>query len=142
MTRWIALIACLAAMAPLLAGAQAPFGPADKAAVRAVIEDQLAAFQRDDAAAAFDHAAPAIKTMFETPERFMAMVRQGYQPVYRPRHVAFGDFAMLDGRPTQIVRIIGPDAQPVTAHYLMERQADGSWLIGGCVLIAEPGAAA
>src|ERR1700756_3001229 len=64
---------------------------ADRGAIRAVVEDQLAAFQRDDGAAAFAFASPGIQAEFGTVENFMAMVRSGYQPVYRPREVAFGD---------------------------------------------------
>ena len=49
-----------------------------------VIDGQIAAFARDDGAAAFEYATPDIQRMFGTPDRFMEMARAGFQPVYRP----------------------------------------------------------
>ncbi|MCH8931319.1 MAG: DUF4864 domain-containing protein, partial [Proteobacteria bacterium] len=98
-------------------------GEADRQAIRMVIEEQLGAFQRDDAVAAFAQASPNIQAMFQTPDRFMDMVRGGYRPVYRPRRVEFRDIIDLDGVPTQRVFIIGPDGAPVMALYPMELQA-------------------
>jgi hypothetical protein len=112
---------------------------ADRAAIRAVVEDQLAAFQRDDGAAAFAFASPGIQAEFGTVENFMAMVRSGYQPVYRPREVAFGDAtAGDDGRIVQRVELVGPDGVPVVALYTMEQQPDGSWRIAACRLTKSP----
>ena len=110
-------------------------GEADRQAIRMVIEEQLGAFQRDDAQAAFARATPGIQAIFKSPERFMDMVRRGYQPVYRPRQVEFRDIIDIDGAPTQRVFIIGPDGAPVMALYPMERHADGTWKIDGCTLI-------
>lgn len=107
----------------------------DRRAIRAVIEDQLAAFQRDDGPAAFAHATARIQARFQTPEMFMRMVRAGYQPVYRPRLVEFRDIIEWHGMPTQRVYLVGPDGVPVIALYPMERQGDGSWNIDGCILV-------
>jgi Domain of unknown function (DUF4864) len=106
----------------------------DRAAIRAVIEDQLAAFQRDDGTAAFALASPNIRAEFGSVENFMEMVRTGYPPVYRPREVAFGDVTIADGKIVQRVLLVGPDGVPATALYTMERQQDGSWRIAGCTL--------
>ena len=43
--------------------------------------------RRDDAKRAFSYAAPSIRAMFGTPERFLAMVRAGYPVVYRRRRL-------------------------------------------------------
>jgi hypothetical protein len=107
---------------------------ADAAAIRAVIEQQLAAFQRDDGATAFSFASPGIREQFGTAENFMLMVRSGYQPVYRPREVAFGALTSVEGRLVQRVFLVGPDGVAVVALYTMERQADGSWKIAACYL--------
>ncbi len=69
----------------------------------------------------------------------MQMARQGYQPAYRPRSYAFGELTRIDDKLVQPVEIVGPDGVPVTALYIMERQPDGSWKIGGCVLTRAPG---
>ena len=72
--------------------------------------------------------------MFGTTEAFMAMVRDGYPQVYRPREVEFRDLADIGGRLTQRVLLVGPDGDVVVAHYFMQRQPDGAWRIDGCVL--------
>ena len=116
--------------------AQSPVAPdaADRAAIERVIGDQIAAFGRDDGAAAFALASPGIQATFGTPEAFMRMVRQGYQPVYRPRQVRFDEVVMRDWGPEQRVFVVGPDGHPYIAVYPMERQADGTWKTNGCYL--------
>ena len=107
----------------------------ERGAIRAVIEDQLAAFQRDDAIAAFANASPAIQRIFGTPETFMRMVRTDYRPVYRPRVVEFRDIVTDQGAPIQRVFLVGPSGVPVIALYPMQRQGDGTWKINGCTLV-------
>jgi hypothetical protein len=114
--------------------ADAQVSATDAAAIHKVVQNQLAAFQRDDGDAAFAYASPGIQEMFGNADNFMMMVRSGYQPVYRPRHVEFGAVDIEDGAPTQHVLLVGPDGVEVEALYFMERQPDGKWLINGCVL--------
>ena len=126
----------LLALAPgaRAADALAGVGEADRAAIREVVRSQLAAFQRDDGAAAYAFASPMIQQMFPSVEVFMSMVRTGYVPVYRPREVEFRELVDFRGEPTQLVLLVGPDGVPVLAHYMMQRQPDGTWRINGCVL--------
>ena len=98
-------------------------------------EDQLAAFQADDAIRAFSHASPMIRRAFGTPSNFLRMVVTGYPPVYRPRAVEFQDIVTFRGAPTQRVFLVGPDGQSVIALYVMELQAGGVWKIDGCYLV-------
>ena len=108
---------------------------ADRTAIRSVIQTQLDAFRRDDAAAAFALAAPELRHHFgDDPAVFLSMVRQGYQPVYRPRSAVFGTAGVTDGQVTQRLEVVGPDGAGHEAIYLMEHEADGSWRIGGCML--------
>ena len=131
----VLLLAVVMMVAPRPALADAPDLPAaDRQAIQAVIVQQIAAFRRDDGEAAFAFAAPRIREIFATPDNFMRMVREGYQPVYRPREVNFGTLSTLEGRLVQHVLLIGPDGAPVTALYSMELQPDGSWKISGCIL--------
>ena len=108
----------------------------DRAAIRQVIQAQVDAFRRDDGAAAFGYASPTIQGMFGTPDVFMDMVRQGYQPVYRPRAFDFRQIVDMHGQPAQVVSVIGPDDRPVTAVYPMRQLPDGTWRIDGCFLQA------
>ena len=101
--------------------AQVDPGTGDVQSIRGVIEQQIDAFKRDDAAGAYSFAAPEIKKIFPSAEIFMQMVRQGYQPVYRPRSFAFNELTRIDGKLVQSVRVVGPDGLPVTALYILER---------------------
>jgi hypothetical protein len=109
---------------------------ADRSAIRDVIQSQIEAFRRDDGAGAFGYASPSIRGMFGSPEIFMDMVRQGYQPVYRPRVFEFREIVSLHGQVTQKVHVVGPDGRPVTAYYPMTQLPDGTWRIDGCYLQA------
>jgi len=127
----------LALAAAGTAGAQdAALSDVDRAAIRDVIGRQVEAFRRDDGEVAFGFASPTIRGMFGTAEVFMDMVRQGYQPVYRPRVFDFREIVDLHGQPAQKVHVVGPDGRPVTAFYPMTHLPDGSWRIDGCFLQA------
>src|SRR5690349_24898759 len=63
----------------------------DVAAAQGVIRSQEEAFSRDDAAAAYSYAAPAIKKLFPQAEIFLFMVQNSYAPVYRHRSFEFGE---------------------------------------------------
>ena len=132
-----ALFAFLIALGPALGQAgDSPAGVTarDRSTIHAIIESQIAAFRRDDAAAAFSYAAPTIQQKFGDAETFLAMVKQAYRPVYRPREVSFRELVFERGGLVQRVYVIGPDGSLVLAHYTMSRQRDGTWRISGCVL--------
>ncbi len=104
-----------------------------------VIETQLRAFGRNDAATAFAQAAPAIRARFGSAARFMRMVETRYLPVYRSRAVTFGRLKILRGAPVQEVFLVGPGGKLWRAFYRMERQPDGGWKILGVVLLRPKG---
>ena len=131
----------LLALVGLILGLAAPvfaqdLSPTDQSAIRDVIQSQIDAFRRDDGTGAFSYASPSIRGMFGTPEVFMDMVRQGYQPVYRPKVFDFREIVTLHGQVTQKVHVVGPDGRPVTAYYPMTQLPDGTWRINGCYLQA------
>lgn len=130
------LIAFLGLMLALALPATAQVSSSDQDAIRDVIQRQVDAFRRDDGETAFGFASPAIRGMFGSSDVFMDMVRQGYQPVYRPRVFEFREIVTLHGMVTQKVHVVGPDGRPVTAFYPMAQQPDGSWRIEGCYLQA------
>lgn len=106
----------------------------DRLAIRQAIQGQIDAFKADDADRAFSFATPMIQDRFGDASRFVAMVKQGYMPVYRPRQVEFSELLDVRGKPTQRLVVTGPDNDLFSAYYLMEQQPDGSWRISGCVL--------
>jgi hypothetical protein len=138
MRRALIATALVLALAPALAGAQA-VSDADARAVRQVIEAQLEAFRRDDAPRAFSYAAPGIRDSFGTPEKFMAMVREQYAVVYRPRSVSFEEPLIVGGEDlVQPVRMTDGYGHAWMAIYPMAKQPDGSWRINGCHLARLP----
>jgi hypothetical protein len=123
-------------LAALLIGLAAPACAADDvAAAQSVIRSQEQAFSRDDPAAAYSHAAPAIQGIFPDAETFMAMVRNSYAPVYRHKSFEFGEARTADGKIAQRVHIIDSEGVPWDALYTLELQPDGSLKITGCVLL-------
>src|SRR5262249_51186026 len=76
---------------------QAVLPAAERQAIRRVIESQVEAFRRDDAATAFSYAAPAIQDMFGTPENFLRMVRELYAPLYHSRAIRFAETTIVAG---------------------------------------------
>ena len=126
----------LALLAALLIGLATPVRAADDLAVaQGVIRAQVEAFGRDDAAAAYSHAAPGIKQIFPQADIFMSMVRNSYAPVYRHISFEFGEARASDGKIAQRVHIIDADGIPWEALYTLELQPDGSIKISGCVLL-------
>ena len=107
----------------------------DVAAGQSVIRSQVEALGRDDAAAAYSYAAPAIQDVFPQADIFMDMVRQSYAPVYRHKSFEFGEARTLDDKIAQRVHIIDAEGVPWEALYTLELQPDGSIKISGCVLL-------
>ena len=129
-------------LALTLAGPAGADDAADRDAVRAVIADQIDAFRLDDGLRAYSHAAPSIQRMFPSADTFMAMVRQGYGAVYRPQRLTFGSVQESGDVAVQEVFVTGPDGEDWLALYTLERQADGTWKITGCLLRRAPGSSA
>jgi hypothetical protein len=133
--RLLALLGLLLAAA-LPVHAQDALSDADRTAIHDAIQGQVEAFRRDDGERAFGYASPNLQQMFGAADTFMSMVRQGYQPVYRPRVFDFARIVELNGQPTQEVHVVGPDGRRVNAFYPMTRLPDGTWRIDGCYLQA------
>jgi hypothetical protein len=123
-------------LAALLIGIASPArADDDVAAAQNVIRSQVEALGRDDAAAAYAYAAPAIRKIFPQADIFMAMVRGGYAPVYRHRSFEFGEARVADGKIAQRVHIIDAEGVPWEALYTLKAQPDGSIRISGCTLL-------
>ena len=125
-----------AVLVAFLIGFALPVHAADHvAAGQSVIRSQIEALGRDDAAAAYSYAAPAIQEVFPQADVFMDMVRQSYAPVYRHKSFEFGEARAADGKIAQRVHIIDAEGVPWEALYTLELEPDGSIKISGCVLL-------
>jgi len=107
--------------------------------IRAVISDQIAAFQADDFETAFGFASPMIRQMFRSPDNFGAMVRSGYPMVWWPADLRFSAFAERDGRKVQSVLVTDTAGTLHILDYEMIESEDG-WRING-VRLRRPGGA-
>ena len=119
--------------------AAADVSAADAKSVRAVIQAQFDALAADDAKAAFALAAPNIREMFGTPDKFIDMVRTSYPVVYRPVSVAFLKPERVDDALFQGVHLTDADGNLWLAVYRMVRQRDKSWRIAGCQVVHATG---
>ncbi|WP_342727371.1 DUF4864 domain-containing protein [Bradyrhizobium sp. B097] len=125
----------IALIAAILFAIASPASADDVTAAQGVIRAQEQAFGRDDAAAAYSYAAPAIRQIFPQADIFMSMVQTQYAPVYRHRSFEFGEARSEGDRIAQRVQIVDADGEAWEALYTLERQADGSFEITGCSLL-------
>ena len=100
-----------ALLVAFLIGFGSPAFADDVAAAQSVIRAQEQAFGRDDAAAAYSHAAPVIKQIFPEASIFMMMVQQAYPPVYRHSSFEFGEARAVDGQIAQRVHIVDANGE-------------------------------
>ena len=119
----------------ILLGFTTPASADDVAAAQSIIREQEQALGRDDAAAAYSHAAPEIRQLFPQADIFMQMVQQGYPPVYRHKSFEFGEARSAGGRIAQRVHIVDDNGEAWEAMYTLEQQPDGSLKITGCSLL-------
>lgn len=110
-------------------------------AIEKTISDQISAFQADDFASAFTYASPSIQGIFQTPDRFGAMVRNGYPMVWRPADVRFGELREIAGALWQKVIVQDSQGQTHVLDYRMQ-QIEGEWRISGVQLLPSPDVAA
>ena len=101
-------------------------------AIRGVISNQWKAFQEDDGAAAFSHAAAPLRKLFGTPSEFLAMVKSAYYPLYRPRSTLFLEPAVIKGQVIQPLQVVAKDGAVLVALYSMVQSRDKTWKISGC----------
>jgi hypothetical protein len=126
----------IALLLAILTGFAAPACAADDVATaQGIIRSQVEALGRDDAAAAYSYAAPAIHDMFPQADIFLSMVQHSYAPVYRHKSFEFGESRAADGRIAQRVHIVDADGVPWEALYTLEQEPDGSLKIVGCTLL-------
>jgi hypothetical protein len=139
MKRWLlAAFAVVSLLASGLAPAHADeAGTGEKSALQAIVSAQIAAFAHDDAATAYGFASPGIQGVFPSPDAFMAMVKNGYAPIYRPRSVTFGELTETDAGPIQKVYVTGADGEAFVALYTFQKQPDGSWKINGVTIVKD-----
>jgi Domain of unknown function (DUF4864) len=131
----VLLLAVLLASANMYAQApEAGLSAQEWSAIKQLIETQLAALKRGDGHSAFAFATRGLRKQFGNAEKFMQMVRAGYQPLIDARYSEFLDGAVIDGKTIQPLRLVMHDNTVLVALYYMEKEDDGHWHIAGCLL--------
>ena len=104
----------------------------DWTAIKKVIVDQRSALKAGDAVKAFSYASPGIRDQFGDAATFIGMVRSAYAALLTARYTEFLEGAVIDGTVIQPLRLIDADNTVRVALYIMQRQRNGTWRIGGC----------
>ncbi len=107
-------------------------------AVQTTIQSQLNAFEAGEFDRAFEFASPTIQRMFQSPEMFENMVRQGYPMVVNNSRVDFLELREISGRVWQKVLIQGTDGSAFVLDYQMIETPDG-WQINGVQILPSVG---
>ena len=102
-------------------------------ALQGIIARQLEAFGRDDGAAAEAFAAPAIRSQFPDPAKFLGMVKDHYGALIKPKSTTFNGVETSPQGPLQKVTVVAADGTVWSAIYAFEK-VDGEWRITGCAL--------
>lgn len=132
------LLAMALAALPTVVAAQ---DAEDRAAIEAVIADQLADFVARDVPGAWDHASPTIQGLFGSPENFGRMVENGYPMVWDNRDARFLELREERGALRQKVMIEDPDGRLWLLDYEMVELPEG-WRIDGVQVLPAPDLAA
>jgi hypothetical protein len=132
----VLLLVLVASIAPYLSAEEAKPSPAKmKDSAETVIRQQLEAFRRNDYAAAYTFAAPALQQQFSR-EAFEKMVRSGYPLIATSTEAVIG-LTIDDGEKAIVtVRVIGEKKEAASFQYLMERH-EGRWRIAGVFKLDE-----
>ena len=109
--------------------------------IQSTILNQIEAFKADDFATAFTFASPNIKGIFQTPENFGMMVRNGYPMVHRPADVRMLEQREVAGRLWQKVLITDAQGRSHVLDYQMVETPEG-WQINGVQLLPSGGVGA
>ena len=111
---------------------------AEMAAMRSLIEAQIAAMRTGEWSRAFALASPDLQAQYGTPAALGDDVTAHYAPLPAVASVGFIDIVMFRGLPTYRVDLTDADGRVTTAYYLVRRLEDGSLRIAGCVLVRVP----
>ncbi len=111
---------------------------AGQAAMRLLIEAQIAAMRADDWPGAFALASPDLQAQYGTPAAFRDDVTAHYAPLPAVASAEFIDIVTFRGLPTYRVTLTDGERSMATAYYLVRRLDDGSLRIAGCVLVRVP----
>jgi hypothetical protein len=113
----------------------ADISTADAIAIHSAVQSQLDALAQDDAASAFELTSPAKRMQIGTPDNFLRIIKEQYNPIYRNLGVIFSVPEIVDGEAIQVVRVTDGVSRVWVAIFWMQQEEDSSWKIDGCQLV-------
>ena len=108
---------------------------ADAIAIHETVQSQLEALSNDDAAGAFEQATPEKRLLIGSPDNFLRLIKEEYNPIYRYQRVLFSRPEVVNGDAIQIVRVTDSYSRVWVAVFWMQQGEDSSWKIDGCQLL-------
>ena len=129
------LVVTFAAAMLLAAGVSAAddYDAQTKTALQTAVSKQIEALGRGDGAAAEAFAAPAIRSQFPDPAKFLDMVKEHYAALIKPKSTTFTGVEPSPHGPLQKMTVVAADGTVWSAIYAFE-QVEGEWRITGCAL--------
>lgn len=108
---------------------------ADSIAIHEVVQLQLEALSNDDAVGAFELATPEKRMLIGSPDNFLRMIKEQYNPIYRYQRVMFSTPEVVNGEAIQVVRVTDGYSRVWVAVFWMQQGEDSAWRIDGCQLL-------
>lgn len=108
---------------------------ADAIAIHETVQLQLEALSNDDAVGAFELATPEKRLLIGSPDNFLRLIKEEYNPIYRYQGVIFSHPEVIDGAAIQMVRVTDGYSRVWVAVFWMQQGEDSAWRIDGCQLL-------
>ena len=135
----------LLAMAGLLLGLGLPWWagaaaidditPANAIAIHEAVQSQLDALANDDASGAFALATREKRLLIGSPDNFLRLIKEQYNPIYRYQRVLFSTPQLVDGNAIQVVHVTDGESHVWLAIFWMQQEQGKGWKIDGCQLL-------
>lgn len=108
---------------------------ADAVAIHDAVRTQMNALSNDDADGAFELTTQEKRHLIGSSDRFLRMMKEEYNPLYRHLGVIFSSPEIVDGDAVQVVRVTDGAGKVWLAVFWMQQEGDGVWKIDGCHLL-------
>lgn len=129
------LTGLLTAWQPVQAALPAATLPAaDVEAIHQAVQRQLDALKKGDAAGAFALTTDDTRNRLGTPDKFLQVIKEQYDPVYRHRLAMLSTIHVINGKVYQLVRLTDQESHVWVAIYAVNKDKQGAWKIDGCEL--------
>lgn len=137
MKRWLVTAGLLIGLCGPWASASAidAITTADAIAIHDAVRTQMHALSVDDASGAFALTTQEKRHLIGSPDNFLRMMKEEYNPLYRHQGAIFSSPEVVDGDAVQVVRVTDGYGKVWLAVFWMLQEADGSWKIDGCHLL-------